>query len=533
MKKRILVHHPNEADGTSFYRAHGPFNALKKMYPDQIELINGNDTTITWVQIAQVDLIFMQRPATKWQRDFITMAKDYGVPVWVDWDDHYLDIPDTNNRKGLYNPAIIETIKWIIKNADHVTVSTQHLIDEFSKYNPKSISLIRNATDLTLFDITASNNYKRDKLILWRGSDTHNADFDAYKKEILELMDETPEYTWGFFGYCPQWAIDHLPSNRIKLWSSDGVIEFIKKLIKLAPEIVYVPLENIPFNHAKSNIAWQEATLAGAKVVMPNWEEWKDLPGFHYTDNSDFKEAFKQALSSDLDTAKEHLADQFNLLDANIARKNIVVGLHSASAPVINLDEVAPFTDQEFFDYNKEHGWTQDNPAWNLGMDKTVDYCVDILKAKSAVDIGCGSGALVEAFMRKNIPVYGIDSNTVNKEYFDQRNPENHYRFILDYAQNAVIDSKIDVVTCIEVMEHIPDEANEDILKLWREKCDYFLFSSTPYTDTPEFDKQWGHINVKPTDHWIKFFEKNGFVLLQKLDYPSPWTLLFKSCPVI
>lgn len=537
MKKRILVHHPSESDGTSFYRAHGPFNLLKKMYPDQIELVNGNDTNISWVQITQFDLIFMQRPATKWQRDFITMAKDYGVPVWVDWDDHYLDIPETNNRKALYNPAIVETIRWMIRNADHVTVSTQHLLEVFSKENPNSISVIPNATDLTLFDVNASENYKRDKLILWRGSDTHNADFDAYKKEILELMDETPEYTWGFFGYCPQWAIDHLPSNRIKLWANDGVIEFIKKMIKLAPEIVYVPLENIPFNHAKSNIAWQEATLAGAKVVMPNWIEWERLPGFKYSDNASFKNAFRLALhdqfsNNTVKSAKKFLHQGYNLSGVNQKRVEIIETLESVSKfeQVKDLELVQPFTDQEFFDYNKEHGWTQDNPLWNTGMDKTVEYCVNILGAKSAVDIGCGSGALLEAFMRKGIPAYGIDSNEVNKAYFDQRNPDEAYRFILDYAQNAIIDQKVDIVTCIEVFEHIPDEFNEQILNLWKERCDYFLFSSTPYTDTPEFDKQWGHINVKPTDHWIKFFEKNGFILLQKLDYPSPWTLLFKSC---
>ncbi len=535
MRKKILVHHPNESDGTSFYRAYGPFNLLQKQFPDQIEIINGNDTDINWVKITQVDLIFMQRPATKWQMDFIKMAKEYGVPVWVDWDDHYLDIPETNNRKELYNPSIVETIKWMIRNADHVTVSTQHLLEEFSKENPKSISVIPNATDLRLLDIHDSDNYKRDKLILWRGSDTHNADFDAYKQEILELMDETPEYTWGFFGYCPPWAIEHLPSNRIKLWANDGVIEFIKKMIKLAPEIVYVPLENIPFNQSKSNIAWQEATLAGAKVVMPFWYEWIDLPGYHYSDNEGFKASFKRALNDNnsiVTNAKSHLNNILNLFHVNKDRFKIINEIESASKfeDVKDLDLVQPFTDQEFFNYNKEHGWTQDNPLWNQGMDKTVQYCVEILKAKSAVDIGCGSGALLEAFLRKGVVAYGIDSNTVNKAYFDARNPEQSYRFIMDYAQNSVIDQKVDVVTCIEVFEHIPDEYNEQILNLWKERCDYFLFTSTPYTDTPEFDKQWGHINVKPTEHWIKFFEKNGFLLIQKLDFPAPWALLFKSC---
>lgn len=533
---KVLVHSPSPSDGTSFYRAYGPLNALQKEYPDKVQITDCS-MEVSWNSIRQFDIVFMQRPASKWQVDFIKMAKTYGVAVWVDWDDNYLEIPDSNNRKEYYTPFNIDLIRWIAKNADYITVSTEHLLGLFKQFN-ENISVVRNGTDFEIFNPNRWRNYKRDNLIMWRGSDTHNADFETYKQEIIELMDETPDYVWGFFGYWPEWAIDHLPSHRIKLFTNDGVIEYIKTLMALNPKLVYVPLEDIPFNHSKSNIAWQEATLAGATVVCPDWEEWNLLPAFKYNGKHDFKEKFHQALNRESGFnifAEDHLKGLYDVKVLNRKRLKIIESLiqfrEEYKVPPVELPE--PFTNEQFFNYNRESGWTQENPAWVKGQEEMAKYCKEMLGAQSVFDLGCGTGGLIEACMSQDIVVMGIDSNPLNKEFFDKRNPENEHRFICDMAQNVVPGNEFDVVVCIEVLEHIPDEVNEKILAIWRDKCKFFIFSSTPFTSTPEFDRQWGHINVKPTPHWIKFFEKNGFKMVQKLDFPTKWSLLFVSCPKV
>lgn len=534
---KILVHHPNESDGTSFYRAFGPFNALERQHPNEFQ-VTACDMSVSWPLLTKFDIVFMQRPASQWQADFIKMAKAYGVAVWLDWDDHYLDIPDTNNRKEYYTPFNIDLIRWMAREADLVTVSTSHLAKIFSEYNERT-DVVRNATDPVLFDLQASNYYKRDNLILWRGSDTHNADFDAFKQQILELMDETPDYVWGFFGYCPDWAIEHLPSHRIKLFANDGVIEYIKTLLVLRPKLLYVPLEDIPFNHSKSNIAWQEATYAGAVVVCPDWKEWKNLPGYHYGGKDDFKIAFHHALRSsaeDVAAAKKHMDRHYNLHTVNnndryVLCKRIVEEVRGKRDHMPKTDLPIQFTDQEFFNYNKEHGWTQENPAWVKGMDEMAEYCIEKLGAKAVFDLGCGTGGLLESLIKRDTVCMGIDSNPLNKEFFDKRNPSETERFICAFAQDMIPGNKFDVVVCIEVLEHITDEVNTKILENWRENTNFFIFSSTPYTSSPAFDKQWGHINVKPTEHWIKFFEARGYKMIQRLDFPTKWTLLFVTCP--
>ena len=528
---KILIHAPASADGTSFYRAFGPFNALSRQYPDiQITKL---DTGVAWDVLLGYDLVFIQRPASPWEVSLIRMCKAYGIPVWCDWDDHYFEIPESNNRKKFYTNYHLDCVRVCAREADFISVSTEILFEEFKKFNDK-IKIIPNAMDQRLFNSHDSDSYDRDCLILWRGSDTHSENLDFYKDEILKLMDETPDYVWGFFGFYPQWAVDHLPSERIRLYQHDGCIEYIHRLLALRPRLVYVCHTDNAFNRSRSNIAWQEATYAGAVCVVPDTQSWKDVPGYHYNSKESFVEAFKAALSSGSDVlmyARNYLKENFNLQQINKDLRFPEVFKLSAARrpelPPVKLPE--PFTDEQFFNYNKEHGWTAENEDWVKGQDKFADMLKNDFNVNSVFDIGCGPGGLLESLIRKNVHCMGVDSNPFNKEFFDKRNPDFKHRFILGDAQDVIPDTeqRYDMVVSVEVFEHMPDWVAGNILANWRNNCKFFLFTSTQYHSTPHFDLQWGHINVKPTEHWIKFFESNGFKFIQMLEYPTKEAMLF------
>jgi hypothetical protein len=53
------------------------------------------------------------------------IAKDCGVPIWIDYDDDYLNIPETNPRHELYAfPHRVECIRRAMEWADIISVST-------------------------------------------------------------------------------------------------------------------------------------------------------------------------------------------------------------------------------------------------------------------------------------------------------------------------------------------------------------------------------------------------------------------------
>jgi hypothetical protein len=58
----------------------------------------------------------------------------------------------------------------------------------------------------------------------------------------------------------------------------------VDALFDIRPHFVVVPLQDNPFNRAKSNIAELEAQAAGAIAIVPDWEEWRSVVRYKATE---------------------------------------------------------------------------------------------------------------------------------------------------------------------------------------------------------------------------------------------------------
>lgn len=175
--------------------------------------------------------------------------------------------------------------------------------------------------------------------------------------------------------------------------------------------------------------------------------------------------------------------------------------------------------------YNDAHlggydNYTWDNEEWRSFFLSLADRVVGITNPRTALDVGCARGLFVQALAIKGVDASGIDisEHAIESAHEDVRERLRVASAIEPFGQ------RYDLVTCIEVVEHMsPVDAQRAIDNITA-ATDLVLFSSSPGDhDEPT------HINTRPTAQWAAWFAERGFFRRTDVDltFLSPWAVLF------
>jgi SAM-dependent methyltransferase len=146
---------------------------------------------------------------------------------------------------------------------------------------------------------------------------------------------------------------------------------------------------------------------------------------------------------------------------------------------------------------------------------------VALTNARSVLDIGCGDGMLVQAFAGLGVDVRGIDTSA---QAIASAHPDVRDRLSVGSATQP-IEGRYDLITCIEVVEHLDARDAETALDQMCAATDVILFASTP----GRFDDPT-RVNVRPTAEWVAGFSDRGFFrrIDVNLDFLSPSAVLLR-----
>jgi 2-polyprenyl-3-methyl-5-hydroxy-6-metoxy-1,4-benzoquinol methylase len=161
-----------------------------------------------------------------------------------------------------------------------------------------------------------------------------------------------------------------------------------------------------------------------------------------------------------------------------------------------------------------------------------AEELIRLVHPKTVFDAGCAMGFLVEAFWDRGVAACGVDISPYAISHV-RRDMQPHCR-IASLTQS--IEGRYDLVTCIEVLEHMPWDHSHAAIKNLSCITDTILFSSSP-SDFAEPT----HINVHQPIVWLEEFGSVGFypdpsfdasfvtpqaMLLRRSDRPLDWDLL-------
>lgn len=162
------------------------------------------------------------------------------------------------------------------------------------------------------------------------------------------------------------------------------------------------------------------------------------------------------------------------------------------------------------------------NEGWLRFFGGVADRIVADIGPTSVLDAGCALGFLVEMLRERGVQAFGVDiSEFAIANVYPPIKP-----FCRVASLTDPLPQRYDLIVTIEVLEHVPPGAGEQIIANLCAHTDDILFSSTPFDY-----KEATHCNVQPPEYWAERFARHGFYRDVEFDaaFLTPWAARFRK----
>lgn len=146
----------------------------------------------------------------------------------------------------------------------------------------------------------------------------------------------------------------------------------------------------------------------------------------------------------------------------------------------------------------------------------TAKHIVDKFKPSTSLDVGCAKGYLVNSLVELGVDSRGIDPS---KYALSNVHPNIKDKFLLGMAQSIPFpENHFDVVTCFDVLEHIPKKDISNVLKEMLRVSKQWLVIRV-VTKELENDIDLHHEPIQSIDWWHKQIKSAGAEIVPIEDY--------------
>ena len=166
----------------------------------------------------------------------------------------------------------------------------------------------------------------------------------------------------------------------------------------------------------------------------------------------------------------------------------------------------------------------QRDEGWLAFFDHIAGRITEQFAPKTVLDAGCAWGFLVEGFRKRGVEAFGVDIS----EYAIQNVHESVKSYCRVGSVTEPFAQTYDLITCIEVLEHMPQLEAEKAIENFCSHANEVIFSSTPFDY-----KEVTHFNVHDPEYWAEQFARHGFYrdMDADLTYITAWAVRFVKGP--
>jgi SAM-dependent methyltransferase len=137
----------------------------------------------------------------------------------------------------------------------------------------------------------------------------------------------------------------------------------------------------------------------------------------------------------------------------------------------------------------------------NTFSPKVWDFVIERLGVESVLDLGSGIGNAAQYFHRKGLKVVAVDGLKSNIQAAI-------FPTILHDLTKGPVETRVDLVHCQEVVEHIEERYLDNLLSSLM--CGKYILMTHALPGQPGHH----HVNLQPPEYWINHLSARGCHLL-------------------
>lgn len=260
-RPRVLAH-PADRQGCGEYRVIAPMRVLTAGGH-----IMGWETGsyLGPAELARMrpDAIVLQRQVTEEQIQLIQRYRDYGKVFRVfEIDDLITNVPIKSpmRRKFVEQKDLYKRLRKAVRLCDRFVVSTEYLAEEYRPLGLPVVVVQNHLEGAVWLNLPAPKRREGKPRVGWAGAGQHHGDL-AILNEVIKAT--ANEVDWVFLGMC----VDGVRPYVKEFHPGVPIEEYPAKLASLDLDLALAPLEDVPFNHAKSHLRLLEYGILGYPVV--------------------------------------------------------------------------------------------------------------------------------------------------------------------------------------------------------------------------------------------------------------------------